>query len=64
MIRYENQCVDCPQELRRGCYGCSKKNVPVYICDWCENEVDTLYDFEGDQVCEDCIIESLDVVVD
>ena len=39
-IRYEDECVDCPPEL--GCLGsaCPNRNVPYYICDMCEEELD------------------------
>lgn len=50
MIKYENQCVDCPKEM--GCLGnsCRYRNVPVYYCDTCGDEAD--YEIDGDHYCE------------
>lgn len=55
MINYENHCVYCPKEL--GCLGnaCPNRNVPVKVCDKCKNEVGTLYDYDGEQLCKDCV---------
>ena len=62
MIDYEDRCVGCPPEL--GCLGssCPNKNVAVYICDSCDEE-NELYEFEGEQLCIECIKERLDKVV-
>lgn len=56
MIRYEDQCVGCPPEM--GCLGnnCPYSHVPVYYCDECNNEVEELYEYEGDELCEDCLL--------
>ena len=58
MKRYENDCVSCPKEL--GCLGssCPMKNVLHYYCDECGDETD-LYDFDGEELCIDCIKERL-----
>lgn len=63
-VRYENECVGCPKEM--GCRGdsCPYKNVPHFICDKCEDEVDTLYNFDGRQMCEACIKECFTQVKD
>ena len=55
MIRYENDCVCCPPEL--GCLGtsCPKRNVPVTVCDDCQDEGINIYEFEGEQLCIYCI---------
>ena len=43
MIKYEDNCVGCPPEM--GCLGsaCSNRNVPVFVCDDCGCEDETLY---------------------
>lgn len=56
MVKIENQCVGCPQ----GCMGsgCPNRNVEVYYCDNCGNEIDIdeLYEVEdGEDLCEDCL---------
>ena len=62
MITYEDECVGCSAGL--GCMGsaCPNRNVPHLYCDKCKEEVDNLYEYEGEQVCVDCILESLDKV--
>lgn len=62
MIRIENDCVGCPPEM--GCLGdgCPYRNVPCYYCDECgENE--TLYHFDGEELCIDCIKKRLEEVI-
>ena len=62
MIRIENDCVGCPPEM--GCLGdgCPYRNVPYYYCDECgENE--TLYHFDGEELCIDCIKKRLEEVI-
>ncbi len=62
MIRYEDQCVGCPTEM--GCLGsaCPYMGVPVLICDRCRDEVEDLYDYYGEQLCEDCLLKEFDKV--
>lgn len=61
MIEYENRCVGCSDGLR--CQGsiCPNRNVKVYVCDACDEDA-TLYEFEGEQLCIDCIKERLERV--
>lgn len=65
MIRYENQCCDCAT-TGYPCLGttCPCRHVKIYECDNCNEEVDDgeLYEFEGEQLCIDCIKERLNVV--
>lgn len=60
MVSYENQCVDCG----RPCMGnsCPYRNVKVLTCDICKSEVDRLYKFYGDEICEDCLLDSCEVI--
>lgn len=61
MIVVENECVGCPPEM--GCIGASCKylNVKRYYCDQCKFE-NRLYEFDGQQLCLECIVERLDIV--
>lgn len=57
MIKWsvENNCVGCPQ----GCISCGRKHQTVLealICDSCGKERYSLYDVNGSQLCEDCIL--------
>lgn len=55
MIRYENECVQCGLP----CFlSCPNKSVPHYYCDGCGAE-DDVYAFDGDDLCFDCIWDSL-----
>ena len=61
MIKYEDQCCDCQIEP---CMSfCSRKSVPVLICDDCGDEVSDLwYGNDGRQYCKYCITGYLDKV--
>lgn len=65
IVRYENQCVGCPPE--RGCLGsrCKNRNVPIYACDGCGDELDPidLYVTENDEMlCEQCLLKRFKTV--
>lgn len=57
MIKYQNDCCYCSTEG----YPCTgeHKRVAHYYCDRCGNEWDTIYEYEGKQLCEHCVIKSL-----
>ena len=59
MVRYENQCVDCHKEL-----GCTKPhckywNVPIWVCDECGDENVDLYDYDGQELCDFCLLKRI-----
>lgn len=56
MIKVENDCVDCGLP----CMGsaCPNRNVLYFYCDECGDNAD-LYHFDGEQLCETCIINRL-----
>lgn len=62
MIRYEDECVGCPAEI--GCFGsaCPNLNVPHLECDDCGQEVDDLYEYDDEQICEECLLKRFDKV--
>ena len=53
MTYYESQCVGCPPEI--GCDGpkCPNYSVLMMECDKCHDDVDELYDLDG-ELCEKC----------
>ena len=53
--RIENHCVGCPAEM--GCLGssCPHQNVEVHYCDKCGDELDAIYDVDGNELCESCL---------
>lgn len=57
MVEYENECVSCDLY----CVNCGLKRVPHYYCDECGAE-EKLYDFDGRELCGECVLETLDVV--
>jgi L-rhamnose isomerase len=61
MIKIENECVGCPPEM--GCMGssCPQMNVKRFYCDNCGAER-KLYEYDGKELCLDCIEEKLTVV--
>lgn len=53
-LKTENNCVGCPQ----GCINCGRgkhEALDALVCDYCGNEVDALYKYDGDQVCASCL---------
>ena len=59
-IRYENQCVDCGFPCRYE--ACRYYKVAIPVCDECGEDVDKLYRLDGDELCETCVLERLEVV--
>lgn len=62
MITYEDECVGCHTEL--GCMGsaCPYWNVKHLYCDKCEDDVEKLYKYGGEEICEDCLLKEFEVV--
>ena len=56
MVRYEDHCCDCavPGYPCRGS-SCPYRNVPVYYCDDCGDEIEDVYDVDGEELCEECL---------
>lgn len=63
MVRIEDECTHCATD-NYSCLGdrCPNMNVARYYCDNCKCEVDKLYLYNGEQLCKDCVLESLEVV--
>ena len=65
MVKYENDCCGCSVPAYP-CIGnsCSYRHVPYLICDDCGEEVEQgeLFEFDGEELCIDCIKKRLDVV--
>ena len=51
---YEDDCVGCDY-----CINCGKKHAKYYICDECKEYVDDLYEYDGEELCIDCVKERL-----
>lgn len=63
LIKTEESCALCATDSYP-CLGdrCPNKNIKVLYCDKCGCEVDNLYWLNDEQLCEDCVIDSLEVV--
>ncbi len=58
MVKYENQCCDCAAS-GYPCIGkdCRHRNVKIYVCDCCHDEVDELFGYDTEeQLCVDCLL--------
>ena len=55
MIKYENECVGCPQ-----CVHCGRDKTQHLYCDRCGEDSEELYVFDGEELCEDCLKNSLE----
>lgn len=56
MRELENDCVECET-----CVNCGRGFYMVYCCDECGEE-DALYYYDGDELCEDCLLKKFDKV--
>lgn len=58
MKRIENHCCDCaaPGYPCRGDL-CPKTHVEVHYCDKCGEELDDIYEVDGQELCEECLKE-------
>ena len=56
MIKFENECVGCPQ----GCVHCGRDKTQHLYCDRCGEDSEELYVFDGEELCEDCLKNSLE----
>lgn len=57
MIKYENDCVGCDY-----CVSCGRKHTPYFYCDNCGEAVETLRNYDGEQWCDDCILEEFEII--
>lgn len=58
MKRIENQCCGCATD-GYPCLGsaCPHTHVEVYYCDKCGDELEDIYDVDGEELCEYCLKE-------
>ena len=60
MKKIENECCDCGLP----CLGssCPNRNVVRYYCDECGDENETLYHFDGEELCRYCLLKRFEKV--
>jgi hypothetical protein len=53
---YEDHCCDCavPGYPCRGS-SCPNRRVEVHYCDVCGEQLDDIYEVDGDELCEECL---------
>lgn len=63
MITERNECCDCAVPAYP-CLGssCPNRNVNHLYCDKCGNDVERLYEFDGKELCGDCVLKELEVI--
>ena len=63
MIKYENECCGCATESYP-CLGsaCPNRNVKHLYCDKCKDDVELLYNYDGEGLCEDCLKNSFEKI--
>ena len=63
MVKYENECCGCAVPAYP-CMGsaCPNRNVPHFYCDECKEDVETLYYYDGKELCLECIEKMLEKV--
>ena len=63
MIKYENECCGCATESYP-CLGssCKFRHVPHFYCDVCGDDVEELYNYGGEQLCIDCLLDNFEKV--
>ena len=60
MVEYENECCDCAVP-GYPCIGdsCPNRHVLHLICDECGSDVEELFEYDGEEVCEECLHDHL-----
>lgn len=61
MIKTISECQGCAE-----CIGCGRKwqKYKILVCDCCGRECDSAYIVNGEHMCEDCALDSLDVITE
>ena len=59
MVKYEDECLHCDTFCIGD--GCPNRRVPHCYCDRCGEE-EKLYEFDGMQLCSDCVLSELEEV--
>lgn len=62
MRKIENECLGC-QDIGLYCIGdtCKYRNVIRFYCDKCKEE-ETLYHYDGMELCADCLLKMFEIV--
>lgn len=63
MVKYEDECCGCAAG-NYPCLGsaCPNRHVKHLYCDKCGEDVEELYDFEGAQLCKECLLKKFEKI--
>lgn len=63
MITYEDECCGCVAPAYP-CMGdaCMNRHVKRLYCDKCKDDVEKLYKYDGQEICEDCLLGEFEVI--
>ena len=63
MITYEDECYSCAVPAYP-CIGsaCPNRNVKHLYCDKCKDDVEKLYKYDGQEICEECLLKEFEVI--
>lgn len=63
-VTHEDMCVGCPPHM--GCLGssCPNRNVQIFSCDECKDELkpEELYMYDDKMLCEYCLLLNFETV--
>ena len=65
MLKYEDECCGCCAATEKypcRCSVCPNLHVNHLHCDKCGEDVGKLYEFDGKELCGDCVLKELEVV--
>lgn len=62
MVKRVHGCCGCEAENTACCTTCSEAEYVEMTCDWCGEDVGTLYWCGGSQICADCLLGEFDEV--
>ena len=61
MLIFENNCSGCHDDGY--CISnCPHKKVPHLYCDKCKEDVEKLYKYDGQEICEECLLKEFEVI--
>ena len=63
MVRVEDECCYCAVD-GYPCLGdsCPNRHVNHLYCDKCKDDVEKLYKYDGQEICEECLLAEFEVI--
>lgn len=57
---YESDCRDCGLPCKYN--ACPYYRVEYFRCDFCKEDVTPLYEYNGYEICKDCLIKQFEII--